>query len=204
MWAILYHLHALFVFSVFQPYISQQAVENIAWVPLAAVLIFMAGLCITLIATNWRIAWIFHFFAREQLYPWNIFLTIRKMNLPGFSIGLGPIPWVINAEVFPKEAKVVTSVKINGIVRSLYNKKPKHYMIPTIRTLAPHFALLSTGSAPSSLLDSIQAQLRWVLHLHQAIIIIIITIYPLDQALSKRSWCLFKITTKASLKSIAL
>ena len=24
----------------------------------------------------------------------------------GFSIGLGPIPWVINAELFPKEAKV--------------------------------------------------------------------------------------------------
>ena len=38
----------LFVFSVFQPYISQQAVENIAWVPLAAVLIFMAGLCFIL------------------------------------------------------------------------------------------------------------------------------------------------------------
>ena len=45
--------------------------------------------------------------------------------MSGFSIGLGPIPWVINAEVFPKEAKVVTSVKINDIVRALYNKKTK-------------------------------------------------------------------------------
>ena len=98
------------------------------------------------------------------------------MNLPGFSIGLGPIPWVINAEVFPKEAKVVAPVKINDIVRALTIKSPKHYMIPTIRTLAPHFALLSTGSAPSSLLDSIQAQLRWVLHLDQSIIVSITTI----------------------------
>ena len=64
--------------------------------------------------------------------------------------------------------------------QSSYDKKTKTLlrmnMIPTIRTLAPHFALLSTGSAPSSLLDSIQAQLRWVLHLDQGTIIIIITI----------------------------
>ena len=77
-------------------------------------------------------------------------------------------------------------------------------MIPTIRTLAPHFALLSTGFAPFSLLDFIRAQLRWVLHLDQGIIIIITTIHPLDQTLPKRNWCMIKIITKASLKSIAL
>ena len=67
-------------------------------------------------------------------------------------------------------------------------------MIPTIRILAPHSALLSTGSAPFSLLDFIRAQLRWVLHLDHGIIIIITTIHPLHQALSKCNWCMFKIT----------
>jgi len=47
------------------PYVTQETIENIAMVPLVAVLLFVAG----------------------------------------FSIGLGPIPWVINAELFPKEAK---------------------------------------------------------------------------------------------------
>jgi len=51
--------------QAFTPYVTQETIENIAMVPLVAVLLFVAG----------------------------------------FSIGLGPIPWVINAELFPKEAK---------------------------------------------------------------------------------------------------
>ena len=49
---------------------------------------------------------------------------------PGFSLGLGPLPWAVNAEMFPQEAKEKGSLliamwviwKVSMIFLNVYNK----------------------------------------------------------------------------------
>ena len=38
-----------------------------------------------------------------------IFIGSLLMYVAAFAIGFGPIPWVMNVELFPKEARVSTS-----------------------------------------------------------------------------------------------
>lgn len=45
--------------------------------------------------------------------------------ITAFSIGFGPIPWILNVELIPPEARVISVISVTGI-ESFYEVSTSH------------------------------------------------------------------------------